>query len=68
LSSNLPEWTKVQDTVVRQNQTPITDETIVYRVVKIQWENLITSLDNITSGDSTSDFNVRKETEFFFIL
>ncbi len=55
-------WLKVQDTVVRQNQTPINGETIIYRVVKIRWENLITNL-NITNGDTTT--NVRKETHFF---
>lgn len=54
----------MQDTVARQNQTPINEETAIYHVVKVRWENLITSLDNITDGSATSNSEVRKETDF----
>ncbi len=64
MSNGSAEWAKVQDTVSRQNQTPINEETAIYRVVKIRWENLITGLDNITDGSATSNSQVRKETYF----
>ena len=60
LSNGSTEWAKVQDTVIQQNQSAINEETIVYRVVKIRWENLITSIDNITNGNVSSSFQVRK--------
>jgi hypothetical protein len=44
--------------VVRLNQTSINEETAVYRVVLIQWQNLITSIDNSTSTSDSSEFKV----------
>jgi len=61
------EWTKVRETVVRQNQTPIDEEAIVYRVVKIQWVNLFTSIDTMTNGSGTTGSNVRKQLSIFFM-
>ena len=51
-------WNIVRDTVVKRNQTPIDDEGIVYRVVKIRWENLITSTDNNTNTARATGSNV----------
>jgi hypothetical protein len=68
LSAGSDVLTKVQETIVQQNQTAIVDEGIVYRVVKIQWVNLITSIDNITSGNTTAGSNVRKSTIDCFLF
>ena len=34
----------VRNTVSRQNQTDVTDELVVYRVVEIEWDKLVTSI------------------------
>jgi hypothetical protein len=59
---------KVQETVVRQNQTPITDEGIAYRVVKIQWINLITSIDNMTNANASDSSSVRQQLSFLSVV
>jgi hypothetical protein len=68
LSAGSDVLTKVQETIVQQNQTAIVDEGIVYRVVKIEWVNLITSIDNITSGNTQAGSNVRKSTIDCFLF
>ncbi len=60
-------WYKVQDTVIQQNQTAINEETIVYRIVKVEWENLITNMDNLTKSDTSAAFEVRKKVFIFNI-
>ena len=46
-------WTKVQQTVVQQNQTAINDEVAVQRVVRITWQSLLTNIDTLSrSSDS----------------
>jgi len=64
LSNGSAEWIKVQDTVVQQNQTPINDEVAVYRVVKIEWDKLITSIDNSSTGYASGS-NVRRNKRIF---
>ena len=59
-------WSKVQDTVIQQNQTAINEETIVYRVVKVRWQDLITNIDNLTNSNTSSAIQVRKTIHFIF--
>lgn len=44
---------KVQDTVVRQNKTPVNDAAAVYRVANIQWDKIITNLDSSLNNTVT---------------
>jgi hypothetical protein len=66
LSNGTSVWTKVTDTVTQQNQSAINEETIVYRVVKVEWQNLITNIDNVTYGNTTTAIQVREKTDFLF--
>ena len=54
-------------TVVDQNQTAIATEAAVYRVVEIEWEQLITGLDTISVA-ADSSYDVRKENNAFFSI
>jgi hypothetical protein len=67
LTNGTDEWYKVQDTVIQQNQTAINEETIVYRIVKVEWENLITNIDNLTKSDTSAALEVRKKVFIFNI-
>jgi hypothetical protein len=58
LSNGSQESIIVQDTVLQQNQTAVNDEVAVYRVVKIQWDNLITSIDDTTNNNAISNSQV----------
>jgi len=66
LSNGSAEWLKVQDTVLRQNQTAVNDEVVVYRVVKVEWQKLITIIDNTTTGYASGS-NVRRNKRILFI-
>ena len=53
--------------MVDQNQTAIATEAAVYRVVEIEWEQLITGLDTISVA-ADSSYDVRKENNAFFSI
>ena len=53
--------TVVKETVVRQNGTLINEEAAIYRVVRIQWRNLITNVDNGSNETTASGFKVSEK-------
>lgn len=60
---------KVLQTIADQNQTMISQEVSVYRVVAIEWEQLITNLDNISNAaSSTHDVRIGKKTSIYFVF
>ncbi|CAF4257653.1 unnamed protein product, partial [Adineta steineri] len=58
LSPTSREIAVVQDTVIQQNQTPIYDEALAYRVVKIEWNKLVTNLDSSNNNAASSSQNI----------
>ena len=51
--------TKVRSTIVQQNQTDVADELVVYRVVEIEWDKLITSIYS-SNTNTTANSQVKK--------
>ncbi|CAF1546912.1 unnamed protein product, partial [Adineta steineri] len=58
LSPTSREIAVVQDTVIQQNQTPIYDEALAYRVVKIEWNKLVTNLDSSNNNAASGSQNI----------